>query len=96
MQAVKEATSTESAVPKYKSLLRPAFDPISTVSLFTGAGGMDLGFEVAGFSTRCCVEQDSHCCITLRANRASSVETGFHSFLKVEFIARQYKSGMLH
>lgn len=82
MQAVKEATSTESAVPKYKSLLRPAFDPISTVSLFTGAGGMDLGFEVAGFSTRCCVEQDSHCCITLRANRASGVETGFHSFLK--------------
>lgn len=83
MQAVKQTKAApEPAVPKYKLLPRPAFEQIPTVSLFTGAGGMDLGFDVAGFSTRCCVEQDSHCCITLRANRDLGIKTGFHSFLE--------------
>lgn len=82
MQAVREATATELAVPKYTSLPRPVFEPIPTVSLFTGSGGMDLGFDVAGFSTRCCIEQDSHCCITLRKNRDLGIKTGFYSFLK--------------
>lgn len=83
MQAVKQTTvASNLALPKYKALPRPATKPISTVSLFTGAGGMDLGFDVAGFSTRCCVEQDSHCCNTLRANRDLGIQSGFHSFLK--------------
>ncbi len=41
----------------------------NVVSLFTGAGGLDYGFEAAGFTTRVAVEMDADCCRTLRANR---------------------------
>lgn len=39
------------------------------ISLFSGAGGLDLGFEQAGFKIAVAVEVDSACCETLRANR---------------------------
>jgi DNA (cytosine-5)-methyltransferase 1 len=39
------------------------------ISLFSGAGGMDIGFEKAGFETAVAVEYDKSCCETLRANR---------------------------
>ena len=38
------------------------------ISLFSGAGGMDIGFKNAGFEVAVAVEQDSACCETLRAN----------------------------
>jgi DNA (cytosine-5)-methyltransferase 1 len=41
----------------------------SVVSLYTGAGGLDLGFERAGFATRVAVEMDSVAVATLRHNR---------------------------
>jgi DNA (cytosine-5)-methyltransferase 1 len=44
--------------------------PLSTVSLYTGAGGLDYGFEAAGFETRVAVERDADCCATLSANRS--------------------------
>jgi DNA (cytosine-5)-methyltransferase 1 len=39
------------------------------ISLFSGAGGMDLGFENAGFEIAVAVEIDPSCCDTLRINR---------------------------
>lgn len=39
------------------------------ISLYAGAGGLDYGFEAAGFRTGVAVEIDRECCETLRANR---------------------------
>jgi DNA (cytosine-5)-methyltransferase 1 len=43
---------------------------MDAVSLFTGAGGLDLGCEAAGFVTRAVVEVDERAQETLQANRA--------------------------
>lgn len=42
----------------------------SVISLFTGAGGLDLGFHAAGLVTAVAVEMDARCCETLNANKA--------------------------
>ena len=39
------------------------------LSLFSGAGGLDLGFENKGFEHLECVEIDDHCINTLKRNR---------------------------
>ncbi|MDA7917375.1 DNA (cytosine-5-)-methyltransferase, partial [Akkermansiaceae bacterium] len=38
------------------------------ISLFSGAGGMDIGFKEAGFDIAVAVELDPSCCKTLRKN----------------------------
>lgn len=43
------------------------------ISLFSGAGGMDVGFEGAGFKITVAVESDSSCCDTLRKNMPETV-----------------------
>jgi DNA (cytosine-5)-methyltransferase 1 len=40
------------------------------ISLFTGAGGLDFGFEAAGFETAVALEMDEDCCRTIAKNRA--------------------------
>jgi DNA (cytosine-5)-methyltransferase 1 len=42
----------------------------AALSLFSGAGGMDIGVMEAGFSIVACLEFDPHCCETLRAAAA--------------------------
>ncbi len=39
----------------------------SSLSLFSGAGGMDIGVQQAGFDVLACIEIDPYCCETLRA-----------------------------
>lgn len=43
-------------------------DKNKVISLFSGAGGMDIGFEMAGFQTVVAVEFDKSCCDTLKKN----------------------------
>ena len=43
------------------------------ISLYSGAGGLDYGFEAAGFRTSVAIELDRDCCETLRSNRKWSV-----------------------
>lgn len=43
-------------------------EQIKTLSLFTGAGGLDIGFRRAGFDIRACVEIEPAYCSTLEAN----------------------------
>ncbi len=45
-------------------------DNRSHISLFTGAGGLDLGIDRSGFTTLVAVEKDKYAQETLRSNRA--------------------------
>lgn len=49
---------------------------LRAISLFSGAGGLDLGIERAGYSVRACIEYDADACSSLRANfpRAAVLE----------------------
>ena len=46
------------------------------LSLFTGAGGLDLGFELAGFDPVACIDNDPESCHTLRHNRSWPIFEG--------------------
>jgi DNA (cytosine-5)-methyltransferase 1 len=43
-------------------------EKLKVISLFSGAGGMDIGFRDAGFDIAVAVEQDPSCCKTLKVN----------------------------
>ena len=51
------------------SSTRKSCSPLTVISLFTGAGGLDLGLELAGFETLGCIEVDKDCRETLKHNR---------------------------
>ncbi len=44
------------------------------LSLFSGAGGLDIGFHNAGFEIAACVESESSFCETLRMNRGGHID----------------------
>ena len=56
-------------VPDGISSFKGAVSGIPIVSFFTGCGGMDLGFEAAGFAHRASFEISETFCNTLRLNR---------------------------
>ena len=49
---------------------------LNTISLFSGIGGLDFGFEAAGFETRSALELDRTSCKTIQKNRNWKVIEG--------------------
>jgi len=49
---------------------------LKAISLYTGVGGLDFGFEAAGFETAVALELDPVACRTLRLNRPWEVMEG--------------------
>lgn len=48
---------------------------IRTVSLFSGGGGLDIGFEKAGFEILFATDFNHECCETLKANRGNTLSS---------------------
>lgn len=46
---------------------------IRTISLFSGGGGLDIGFEQAGFNILFATDIDHDCCETLKLNRGNTL-----------------------
>jgi DNA (cytosine-5)-methyltransferase 1 len=61
---------------------------LNAISLFTGSGGLDYGFEAAGFKTAVAVEWDPDCCATLRANTCWPLIRKDISSVSVEEVVR--------
>jgi len=61
---------------------------LSVISLFTGTGGLDFGFEAAGFRTAVAVDLDPLCCQTIRRNRRWPVLEGDIAEISSEEILR--------
>lgn len=54
--------------------------PPSYISLFSGAGGLDLGLEMAGWRTAYASDNDTSAVQTLRANAGLRIGKGRHAF----------------
>ena len=65
---------------------------LTTISLFTGVGGLDFGFEAAGFRTVAAVEMDPVACRALRRNRPdwNLIEGDIHTAASSEILAEAH------
>lgn len=78
-----------------KLMARADHDSPTLVSLFAGAGGLDIGLERAGFRTILANEIEPHACETLRANKliASFNTTEFNQWFEASVATQRcYKS----
>ena len=62
---------------------------LNLISLYTGVGGLDFGFEAAGFRTAVAVEIDSVACRTIRHNRPhwNLIERDIHDISSAEILS---------
>lgn len=68
---------------------KPLEAPLKVISLFSGAGGLDLGFaDESAFDLLACVEFDEACCETLRANQAAGRLGNAHTRIIQEDISK--------
>ena len=61
------------------------------ISLFSGAGGLDLGVEAAGFTTKLCTDIDDFSCRTLRLNKKKLSGTKYPFLSEATIIQRNIK-----
>ena len=67
---------------------------MKVLSLFTGAGGLDLGLEAAGFEIAGCVERDRDCRRTIEANtKWRLAEQGDVETLDPELLLNEFELG---
>lgn len=61
---------------------------LNAISLYTGVGGLDFGFEAAGFHTAVAVELDPAACRTIRRNRPdwNVIERDIHEVSSTEIL----------
>lgn len=62
---LKLLSASRSAKPRNQRAMKR---PLTALSLFSGGGGLDLGFSAAGFKVRCSNDIDEHSCKTLVLN----------------------------
>jgi DNA (cytosine-5)-methyltransferase 1 len=68
--------------------------PKSLISLFTGAGGLDIGLEIAGFETLVASELEPYACESLRANKVLTglTKQDFPAWFNSQLEQRCYKN----
>lgn len=73
---------------------RSGQDYLPMLSLFAGTGGLDIGLELAGFTTKVINELESHACESLRQNKrlSSMSESDYYAWFETQISQKCYKN----